>query len=955
MSNPHDVTIDIPLTATASRGQNGARKWGSHTGSTVPINGFQDDNEKEPMRGPGRRRRQDSDINEATGKPADSPEDGSINRMGRIYQAIYNFSIVTRYMIYVVPIGILIAIPIIVGATVATNARIGGVHISWFFTWIEVVWVSLWACKIFTKFIPYVFQFLCGIVSSGTRKYALILRALETPITIVLWSVISLVTFLPIMTMNPSKQSSDDTSVKSWEKSVKNILFALLVCSLIYLVEKALVQLISISYHRKQFDAKIKQSKHNVYLVGLLFEASRNMFPMYCPEFKDEDAIIFDSLLAQSAGKQSKRSSIMPLRMMQQVGRQVGHNVGRIGDKVTAAFGNVASELTGKQVFNPQATHSIVVEALERKRCAAALARRIWMSFVVEGRDSLYLEDIVEVLGPDHEAEAEECFAALDKDGNGDVSLDEMILTISEFGRMRKSLNHSMHDVDQAIHVLDNLLLSVASVIGVLVFISFVTTGFGTVIAAGATSLLSLSFVFSTTAQEVLGSCIFLFVKHPFDIGDRVDISDKSYVVERISLLFSVFRTVGDHRMTQVPNNILNSLWIDNFTRANAMHEQLTVPVSFDTSFAEIQALREEMEVFVRDPANSRDFQPDFNIEVVGVGDMDKLELSVDIRHKSNWSNETVRAARRSKFMCALVLAMRKVSIRAPGVAAPEEESKDDGDDKADGAPGAGDQAGAAAGADGKRDGSGQAGGLTPAAAAAASGMMAYDAQTTGFEQNRSSGSVTHRGSLAAGQREAAIADRLNARSPVVPAVDPSRDDGDGLYRTATNTSNQGKQLSVYDGNTGVSRGLSTGHRKAGLRASYQEDDAAMPPPHSPMAAGMNSSYSGVPILNTPAPPSSRGSTRYEPPISHAPTSQPGAHPIGSFAQSYYGHESTYDSVPLNGITPDRATASSSQYDMPDRYDPVSPPSIYSPPQPQAPAPTLKKGRKDSPYGEHEA
>lgn len=762
------------------------------------------------------------------------------------------------------------------------------------------------------------------------------------------------------MTLNPSKQASEDTGVTSWEKSVKNILFALLVCSLIFLGEKAIVQLISISYHRKQFDAKIKQSKHNVYLVGLLFEASRNMFPMYCPEFKDEDAIIFDSLLAQATGKTSKRSSIMPFRMMQQVGRQVGHNVGRIGDKVTAAFGNVASELTGKQVFNPQSTHSIVVEALERKRCAAALARRIWMSFVVEGRDALLLEDIVEVLGPDHEAEAEECFAALDKDGNGDVSLDEMILTISEFGRMRKSLNHSMHDVDQAIHVLDNLLLTVAFVIGVLVFVSFVTTGFGTVIAAGATSLLSLSFVFSTTAQEVLGSCIFLFVKHPFDIGDRVDIGDKAYVVERISLLFSVFRTVGDHRMTQVPNNILNSLWIDNFTRANAMHEQLTVPVSFDTSFAEIQALREEMEAFVRDPANSRDFQPDLDIEVVGVGDMDKLELRVDIRHKSNWSNETIRAARRSKFMCALVLAIRKVSIRAPGAAAAEEESKDDSDDdKADGAPGAGDNklaaaAAAAAATDGamdiNRDGSAQAGGLAPASA--------YDAHTTGFEQSRSSGSVTYRGSSAISQRdrEAAIADRLNARSPTVAAVDPGRDASDGLYRTITNTSNQGKQLSVHDGQTGVSRGLSTGHRKAGVRASFHDDDAPMPPPLSPVRGGMTPSNSGVPILNTPAPPSSRGSTRYEPPTTTTTTQAPTSQPIGSFAQSYYGHEGNYDNVPLSGITPDRATASSSQYDMPDRYDPVSPPSIYSPPPPQAPAPSFKKEpSKDSPYGGHNA
>lgn len=198
MANPHDATIDIPLTDTPSRGQNGTRRWGSGSNTDAAEPG---DGEKGgfSLKRPGRRRRrQGSDINEATGKPSDSSEDGSVNRMGRIYQAIYNFSIVTRYMIYVIPIGALIAIPIIVGATAAQNAFIGGVHLYWFFTWIEVIWVSLWVCKVFTKFIPYVFQFLCGIVSSGTRKYALILRALETPITIVLWIVITLVTFLPV-------------------------------------------------------------------------------------------------------------------------------------------------------------------------------------------------------------------------------------------------------------------------------------------------------------------------------------------------------------------------------------------------------------------------------------------------------------------------------------------------------------------------------------------------------------------------------------------------------------------------------------------------------------------------------------------------------------------------------------------------------------------------------------
>ncbi|KAL4927698.1 serine/threonine protein kinase [Aspergillus undulatus] len=692
--NPNDVTIDIPLQNVGSRGQTGARNnstnipaspsGGAYSGDTG-INGEKDGLESSPpsSHGFGQRRRR-----ALTGRSAEEPEDGTVTRLGRFYQSVLNFSVVTRYMIYIAPLAALLAIPIIVGATAAPYAKIGGVSLPWFFCWIEVVWVSLWVCKLVAKIIPFVFQFLSGIVSSGTRKYALILRNLEIPITTVLWMVVSLVTFLPIMVYNPRNTREGDTETKSWEKSVKNVLFAFLVCALIFLGEKTLVQLISISYHRKQFDTRIKESKRNIYLIGVLYDASRAMFPMYCKEFRDDDAIISDSILLgvpeKGRGGHSRSSSIAPLRFI----RGVGQNVGRVGNKITGAIGDVAQEITGKQVFNSGSARAVVSEALERKRSTEALARRIWMSFVVEGREALFIDDVVEVLGAGKEAEADECFAILDRDGNGDISLDEIILAISEIGRTRKTLNHSMHDVDQAIHVLDNLLATVAFIIALLVFLSFVTSGFGTVIAAGATTLLSMSFVFATTAQEVLGSCIFLFVKHPFDIGDRVEIDSKPYIVERISLLYSVFRNVNDNRVTQIPNVVLNTIWIDNYSRSSAMQERLTLDVSFDTTQDEIQALKEEIEIFVRDKENSRDFQPDVGIDVNGVGALDKLELTVSLFHKSNWAIETVRAARRTKFMCALVAAVRKVSIRAPGAAAPEEtpaEDTDSTDDKPDG------------------------------------------------------------------------------------------------------------------------------------------------------------------------------------------------------------------------------------------------------------------------------
>ncbi|KAI4096701.1 MAG: hypothetical protein LQ344_000841 [Seirophora lacunosa] len=705
MSNPRDATIDIPLTTVTSR--TGARKIDSNS----PLDyGRQESypdfpaSEKDHLRKQypaGRRRKVKG--NERNKKGEDGEED-TLTQMGKIYDRILHFSIVTRYFLYVLPLALLIAIPIIIGAT-GREATLGGVRLVWFFSWVEIVWLSLWVSKLVAKALPYVFRFLCGIVSSGTRKYMLVLKALEIPLSLVGWALTSLATFIPIMTHNPTQRSQQEaiaeaaaeaaaatttssapaasatagalnslssafdpkskngTEIQHWQSIVQKILAALLVASLLLLIEKLVIQLISIGYHRKQFNAKIKDSKHNIYLLSLLYDASRALFPAYCHEFAEEDYIINDSLELGDSKKGSghnRSGSATPMRILQ--------NVGRFGDKVTSVFGNIAHEVTGKQIFAPGSAHSVVVEALEKNKSSEALAKRLWMSFVVEGKEALYEDDIVEVLGNGHHAEAEECFACLDRDGNGDISLDEMILTVCEFGRERHSIANSLHDVDQAINVLDGLLSTIVFIMCIFVFVvAFLNSSFTTTLATAGTALLSLSFVFATTAQEVLGSCIFLFVKHPFDVLDRVDIGDQELVVEHISLLFTVFKKVNTGKLTQTANVVLNTQWIQNVSRSKAMKEQLLLYVHFDTTLEDVQLLKNEILAFVRDRDNSRDFQPDVDVEVTGIHEMNKLELKVEIRHKSNWANETVRAARRSKFMCALVLALRKIPIYAPG------------------------------------------------------------------------------------------------------------------------------------------------------------------------------------------------------------------------------------------------------------------------------------------------
>ena len=195
MRNPNDATIDIPLTAvttqTPRRQNDGVTPAGSVFSATPP-------NEKTMMfsRNAGGLRRK-IDTNNSNGRVLHKDGD-TLTKMGAVYRKILNFSIVTRYFLYVLPLAIMIAVPIVIGATAAKGAQMGSVRIVWIFTWVEVVWLSLWISKLAAKCLPFVFQFLCGIVSSGTRKYKLILEALEIPLSLAGWALASLATFKPV-------------------------------------------------------------------------------------------------------------------------------------------------------------------------------------------------------------------------------------------------------------------------------------------------------------------------------------------------------------------------------------------------------------------------------------------------------------------------------------------------------------------------------------------------------------------------------------------------------------------------------------------------------------------------------------------------------------------------------------------------------------------------------------
>lgn len=86
----------------------------------------------------------------------------------------------------------------------------------------------------------------------------------------------------------------------------------------------------------------------------------------------------------------------------------------------------------------------------------------------------------------------------------------------------RKSLLHSLNDTKTAIDELNKLVSVIVLIVALIVWLllmGFLTTK---VLVFISSQLLVLAFVFGNTAKTVFEAIIFVFVMHPFDVGDRI-------------------------------------------------------------------------------------------------------------------------------------------------------------------------------------------------------------------------------------------------------------------------------------------------------------------------------------------------------------------------------------------------------------------------------------------------
>ncbi|KAI0769601.1 Mechanosensitive ion channel-domain-containing protein [Trametes elegans] len=570
--------------------------------------------------------------------------DGDVpkNKLSRLYNYLLNVSIVTRWFLFIVPVLGLLWIPGILGLTKYPDSTIWGVKLVWWSIWLSVMWLGWWCSLAAFMILPAVLRSTIGVIVVNARKYIDWFQVLYRYAAFAAWSIVVWVSYQPLI--NRTQGEASDSSVQAINTLAK-LLFAMTLCACILFVEKLAIQFIAGKFHERSYADRIAAQKFAMKVLVTLYQHSTDQ-PWRSDTLRD------------GPSDPKRKSMFNP----QKAFKKTLKGIRSAATTTTTVLGTVASEIAGTSVLQPNSPPAMIKTALESANKSRLLARRLFYSFARPGADQLSVADIERFFHSREEADA--AFAIFDKDMNGDVKRDEIEMACMELHREQLAIEHSMRDLDSAVGRLDNILMSLYFVVVILIFAVVLEAQLATLITGAGTLILGLSWLIGGSLSEVLTSIIFLFIKHPYDVGDRVNIGGKMYTVKEMRLLSTIFLD-GNSCLVQAPNTVMNTQLIHNIRRSPQMSESFEFDVAFETTFEKIEQLRQVMLSFLN--VERRDYQPIFDVFVVDIPGQEKMTLKADIKYKSNWQQGALQAQRRNKWICALKASMAKVKIYGPG------------------------------------------------------------------------------------------------------------------------------------------------------------------------------------------------------------------------------------------------------------------------------------------------
>ncbi|CAN6481607.1 unnamed protein product [Victoria cruziana] len=226
--------------------------------------------------------------------------------------------------------------------------------------------------------------------------------------------------------------------------------------------------------------------------------------------------------------------------------------------------------------------------------------------------------------------------------------------------RERRALSLTLDDTKTAVNKLHQMVNVVVGVIVLVIWLLILGIATSHLLVFLSSQLLLAVFIFGNTCKTVFESIIFLFAVHPYDVGDRCEIDGVQMTVEEMNILTTVFLRYDNQKITY-PNSVLSTKPISNFYRSPDMGDAIDFCIHLATPAEKIANLKERIKSYIE--SRKDHWYPDPMVVVKDVQDMNKLQISVWLRHRMNHQDMGERWRRRALLVEEMVEIFRELDV----------------------------------------------------------------------------------------------------------------------------------------------------------------------------------------------------------------------------------------------------------------------------------------------------
>ncbi|KAJ7958399.1 Mechanosensitive ion channel protein [Quillaja saponaria] len=518
-----------------------------------------------------------------------------------------------------------------------------------FWKWCVLVMV-IFCGMLVTNWFMHVIVFLIEINFLLRKKVLYFVHGLKKSVKVFIWLGLVLLTWVLLINrgVKRSKLATKILDYVTWT------IVSLLIGAFLWLLKNLLLKILASKFHVNTFFDRIQESIFHQYILQTLSGP---------PLIEEAERIGRSPSIGQfsfrsTKGKGAKKREVIDMGKLHRIKHEKvsAWTMKVLIDGVTSSGLTTISNTLDETEDDGGA--GLADKEITNEMEATAAAYHIFRNVAQPGCSYIDDDDLLRFMIKE---EVDLVFPLFEGAETGKIDRKALTNWVLKVYQGRKALAHSLNDTKTAVKQLNKLVTGIVVIVTIIVWLLLMEIATTKVVLFLSSQLVVAAFIFGNTCKTIFEAIIFVFVMHPFDVGDLCVIDGVQLLVEEMNILTTVFLKLNNEKV-YYPNSVLAIKPITNYYRSPDMGDGVEFSIDFTTPVERIGALKEKIKKYLE--RNPQHWHPNHGVVVKEIENVNQLKMALYVNHTMNFQEWGEKNKRRTELIIEIKKIFEELNIR---------------------------------------------------------------------------------------------------------------------------------------------------------------------------------------------------------------------------------------------------------------------------------------------------